>query len=353
MEPSRLARIALFVVGMALGLFSPRVTLANIDASASREQLERAAVFGSPQTSAEAYYFLADADERELRFADALEHYQASLAHLPSNRYAQRADARASYLRSHAEGDFVPLTRLEQIRRDPGATSDAAAMERLARDAETFPKGAVRNEARMVVAEAYFSRLGRPADARVPLAAILAEDDGDLLLRQQAAQRLVDLDLADGRFAEAKSAAAHVAKEQPALLARVRRLERRHWMHFAAIALVGIFALLAAAGTARGRKRLGGEVRAFLPWAVAFAVYVGATGALLASSFEQGNALPFLAFAASLVPLVLLSRGWGAVGAQTPPARAGRATMSVLAVLAAAFLLLERIDARYLESFGL
>ena len=353
MEPSRLARIALFVVGLALGLLSPRATRAGIDASASREQLERAAVFGSPQTSAEAYYLLADADERDLHFASALEHYEACLAHLPSNRYAQRADARASYLRSHAEGDFVPLTRLEQIRRDPNATSDAAAMDRLARDAETFPKGAVRNEARMVVAEAYFARLGRPSDARVPLAAILAEDDGDLLLRQQAAQRLVDLDLADGRFAEAESAAAHVAKAQPALLARVHRLQRRHWLHFASIGVVGIFALLAAAGTARGRKRLDGELRSFLPWALAFAVYVGATGAVLASNFETGNALPFLAFAASLVPLVMLSRGWGATGAQTPRARVGRATMSALAVLASAFLLLEHIDARYLESFGL
>ena len=353
MEPSRLARFAVFVVGIALGLLSARVAWASIDASSPREQLERAAVFGSPQTAAEAYYFLADADEHELHFALALEHYQACLAHLPSNRYAQRSDARASYLRTHAEGDFVPLTRLERIRRDPNATADAAAMERLARDAEAFPKGAVRNEARMVVAEAYFSRLGRPGDAHAPLAAILAEDDADPLLRQQAAQRLVDLDLAAGSFAEAKGAAARVAKEQPALLARVRRLERRHWMHFAAIGAVVAFALLAALGILRGRKRGGGEVRSFLPWALAFAAYTGAMGAMLASSYEQGNAVPFLAFAASLVPLVLLSRGWGASGGSTPQARAGRATMSVLAVLAAAFLLLERIDARYLESFGL
>lgn len=353
MELSRLARFVLFVVGIALGVLPARLAWASIDASSPREQLERAAVFGSPQTAAEAYYFLADADERDLHFALALEHYEACLAHLPSNRYAQRADARASYLRTHSEGDFMPLTRLEQIRRDPKVTGDAAAMERLARDAEAFPKGAVRNEARMVVAEAYFSRLGRPDDAHAPLAAILAEDDGDPLLRQQAAQRLVDLDLPAGRFAEAKSAATRVAKERPALLARVRRLERRHWVHFAAIGAVAVFALLAVAGILRGRKHLGGEVRAFLPWALAFAAYTGAMGAMLASSYEQGNALPFVAFAVSLVPLALLSRGWGASGASTPTARAGRATMSVVAVLAAAFLLLERIDARYLESFGL
>lgn len=353
MEPSRLARIALFVVGVALGLVASRGAFASIDASSPREQLERAAVYGSPQTQAEAYYLLADADERDMHFASALAHYEASLAHLPSNRYAQRSEARASYLRSHAEGDFVPLTRLEQIRRDPNATADAAAMDRLAHDAETFPKGAVRNEARMVVAEAYFARLGRPGDAHAPLAAILAEDDADPLLRQQAAQRLVELDLAGGRFADAKSAAARVAKEQPALLARVHRLERRHWLHFACISVVVAFALLAVVGTIRGRKRLGGEVRAFLPWVLAFAAYVGAMGAMLASSYERGNALPFVAFAASLVPLALLSRGWGAAGAPTPTARAGRALMSILAVLAAAFLLLERIDSRYLESFGL
>ena len=205
----------------------------------------------------------------------------------------------------------------------------------------------------MVVAEAYFSRLGRPDDAHAPLAAILAEEDADPLLRQQAASRLVDLDLTGGRFADAKSAATSVAKERPSLLARVRRLERRHWMHFASIAIVLAFTMLAVLGIVRGRKRLGGELRSFLPWALAFAAYVGATGAILASNFEEGNALPFLASGASLVPLVLLARSWGASGASAAPARASRATMSVLAVLAAAFLLLERIDPRYLESFGL
>ena len=76
-----------------------------------------------------------------------------------------RAGDRAEWLRSRSEGDFVPLTRLEKLRRDPAQSSDPAAVDGLAHDADSFPPGMVRVEARMLVSEAWLGRLHRPDDA--------------------------------------------------------------------------------------------------------------------------------------------------------------------------------------------
>src|SRR5439155_12874544 len=114
--------------------------------------------------AAEALYRLAVIDDEAGAYARAIDEYRASVAKLPSNRYAARAMARTSALEAHAEGAFAPYARLERVRRNATLVNDAQTIDALARDAEAFPPGLVRVEARMVCAAAYLHRLARADD---------------------------------------------------------------------------------------------------------------------------------------------------------------------------------------------
>lgn len=298
---------------------------------------------------AEETYDRAAKDDEALHFASALSGYEESIAILPSHRYAQRAATRIDFLRGHSEGGFGPLVALEAVRRTPGATKDAAKVDALMSAARGFPPGAVRGEAFFVCGEAYLTELHRPADAESALRATLDEGAASPLLRKQAAARLVDLALAKGDLADASALADRA--DDPVLSKRVAVARRRGKLHLASIGALAIFAIGATVATAR--KRRAGAVRPFLPWAFALVAYVGGVGGLLASAYESGNALPFVAFGALLLPLLLLARAWGVSSNGGAIARAARALVSATAVLAAAFLLLERIDPRYLDGFGL
>jgi hypothetical protein len=86
---------------------------------------------------------------------------------------------------------------------------------------------------------------------------------------------------------------------------------------------------------------------------VLFAAFVGLGGGALASGYEAGNAAPFLALGAAVLPVVLVARAWGAAGSTRAAARAGRALVCFVTVLAIGFVVLERIDPQYLGGFGL
>jgi len=309
----------------------------------------------TPVFDAERLYTMAEQEERELEFGEALEHYEASIALDPSTRYALRASARASWLRRHAEGNFGPLVRLERVRRDSRAQFDGAAMDALAHDLEAFPPGAVRCEARMLVAEAYGSRLGRGADAQRELSSLLDEPvicEGPL--RAQAATKLTDLAITRGDLPAARDAAARATKDAPELLPRVKRMERRLGLHRAALALLALSAVLGVWGAARTVRAGKGPLLArFAGRALVICVYLAIAGGLLASAFEQGHALPFVLLSASTLCVAVLARASALSGSRSRAARAGRAVLGATTVLAAALLVLERIDARYLESFGL
>ncbi|CAN5760735.1 hypothetical protein BH09MYX1_BH09MYX1_31180 [soil metagenome] len=302
------------------------------------------------RATAEATYETAAKDDDALHFAAALAGYRRSIAILPSHRYAQRAQTRIDFLSGHAEGDFAPLAALEAVRRTPGATKDGARVDALVAAAAEFPPGAVRGESYFVAGEAYLTELHRPADANAAFRKTLDETAASPLLRKQAAARLIDFALASGDLADARRLA--VLADDHALAQRVAVAERRHQLHLASMVALAAFAAFAVLAIARRRQGLF-AVRGFAPWALLLVAYVAGAGGLLATTFESGNALPFLAFGAILLPLVLLARAWGTAGRTTAMARVGRALVSASAVLAAAFLLLERIDVRYLEGFGL
>jgi hypothetical protein len=312
-----------------------------------------------PIAEADALYAAAETDDAELRFARAADRYEASIAKAPSHRHAPRARARAEVLRRHAEADFVPYTRLERVRRDPELSSDPAALAALAEDARAFPPGLVRVEARMLAAEAYLGRLQRPADAVPLLREVVADPATDPLSGRLARRELVDtlqrLGDLDGAARAAKADGA-----DPQLARTVAVQARRMYLHTTAIAALGLFFLAAAIGIGKRIGQSATEVktalRGFATVTIAFALWSGVLGGLLASTYETGNAKPFLLFGAGLVPLLLLARAWGAVargGDNRGWSRVGRAGISAASVVAAGFLVLESVDVSYLEGFGL
>ena len=306
------------------------------------------------RAEAERLYEAADQDERDSKFADALAAYEASVRVEPSNRFALRSTARARWLRDRAEGDFVPLTTLERARRDPSAQSKADVIDSLARDLESFPPGEVRVEARMFVAESYATKLHRPSDAERELDALLDEPKGDVPLRAQAALRLVDLAKARGDVAAAKHAAERVAKTTPTIAREVSEWARRRILLRIAITFLSAFGALGIFASVRNlrHERLA-KLGKVAPKAVLLCVYLATFAAVLSIAFERGNASPFLALAASVFPIVIVARAWALSGATTPIARTMRAILGAFAVVCAAFIVLDQIDVRYLESFGL
>lgn len=310
-------------------------------------------------TEANALYAAAEIDDAELRFAQAADRYEASIVKAPSHRHAPRARARAEVLRRHAEGNFVPYTKLERVRRDPQLSNDPSALAGLALEAGAFPPGLVRVEARMLVAEAYLGRLDRPADALPLLREVVADPAADTLSARQARRELVGALERMGDL-EGAARAANAEGADPQLGRNVATQARRRYMHIASVAALGFFLCAAVIGIALRLRQSLTEVttalRRFATVSIAFALWSGLLGGLLASTYETGNAKPFLLFGAGLVPLLLLARAWGAVAGRESQgrwSRVGRAALSASSVIAAGFLVLESVDVAYLEGFGL
>ncbi len=312
-----------------------------------------------PAVAAPALFALAEAEDARGDYAHAVSDYRAAVAKLPSLRYAAKAMMRAALLDSHSEGGWGPFTQLEAVRRDPNVSSDPKAIDALASSADSFPPGPTRSEARMLCAEAYVSRLHRRADGEAALRKVIDDPRADGLVRREAANELVTALIEDGDLASAQTTALALGRTLDASMAkRVTELLRRRHVHIAAIVDLALFALLAAVSIVRAASRRAlVEVRLALkrtaPLVLAFAGYVALVGGALASGYETGNAEPFFAFGAVLVPVAIIGRAWGAAGSKGPAARIGRAALSASAVAAAAFLMLEAVNGQYLEGFKL
>lgn len=327
---------------------------------AARADFERAiAANDDPEAVAEAYFGLGRIDEQQGAFAKALADDRAAMAAAPNTRWAIRASDRVDWLRARCEGDFAPLARLERVRRDAALSEDPAAIDGLAKDAESFPPGLVRVEARMLVAEAWLGRMRRPDDAVGELRKVTVDPKADALTVRLAERELVDALAGAGRIDEAVAEAhAHASHLDPRFVRQVNRLLRRRAVRRASILIMAAFIALAAAAMARAQRRnaLGDAwqaLRSVGPVAALFVVFIAGAGGVLASNYESGNALPFVALAAAVLPLVLVARAWGAVGSDARAARVGRALLCGASVVAMAFLLLDMVNPTYLEGFGL
>jgi hypothetical protein len=314
---------------------------------------------GDPEAVAEAHFLLGKIDEDDSAFEQALGEYRASIAAGPNTRWALRASERVDWLRARSEGNFAPLATLERVRRDPAAAADPASVEALAREAESFPPGMVRVEARMLVAEAWLGRLHRPSAALDELRAVANDPKADALTARLAERELIDvlvsLDRIDEAAAEARAHASHL---DPRFVRQVSRLLVRRSVRYGAIVVLGGFLALSCVAVARAarRKALGKaarELRKLAPVAALFVAFVAVGGGLLASNYESGNSSPFLLLGGAVLPLVLIARVWSAVGSERQVARVARSLLCGATVLAAAFLLLDRIHPQYLAGFGL
>jgi hypothetical protein len=307
-------------------------------------------------TDAAEAFARAERDDAAFAFERALAEYDEAARLDPSSTTAMRASVRARDLREHSEGGFAPLTELERVRRDPRLASDRAAIDELARAAETFPPGLVRVEARMLAAEAYATRLGQPELAQPLWRSVATDPRTDKDSAAMAARSLVTYELARGDIAAAERVLATVGSNADVALARdLRRAHRRHRIHVAAIAMIVAMLLAAAVAIARA-KRVAvvlARVRKTAGVTVAYSAFVAIAGGLLASSYAAGTARPFLAFGGVLVPLLVLAQAWGAAGASTLRARIVRAAVCASGVLATAFLVLEQVDVGYLRGLGL
>jgi hypothetical protein len=357
---------------LMVGFMASRVALADGDAASLREGMalrgrkppdeaaaraafERAASSSEAEVAASGLYFLGEMDEEAMRFADAVAHYDASMERLPSSRYAQRAAARSSTLKGHGEGDFAPLVQLETVRRDPVKASDPAALLALTEEAARFPPGAVRVEARLLAAEAYRGRLYRP-DLQIPLLWLVVRDPhADVIATREAAVEIIDAEVALGNLDAARSAQLELGTKLDAVhIGKVTRLLRRRTANVFAEAV--LFAVVILFGVALARRGVGPAARsvlAVLPMALLFSVFAGGAGGILASSYETGNAKPFLMMVPAMLVAILVARGWSAVGSSAVSARLLRAVLCSSSLFALALFLLEGLTPQYLEGFGL
>ncbi len=365
-------RFGLLVVLALLAVSSPRPAFADGTAADEREGMaarakkppddetaraafERAASSSDPDVSAHGLFFLGEMDEEAMRFADAVARYGECIARLPSNRYAQRAASRLGAIKSHSEGGYAPLARLETVRRDPVLSNDPAAIDALVRDAESFPPGPVRVEARLLAAEAYRGRLSRPGDQLALLWLVVRDPKADVISSREAAVAIVETEVRLGDLDAAAGAADELGPRLDAShRAMLTRLLRRRVAHAAAIALLSLLVLLLVVAVARGGAETAARaVGRALPSALLFCAFAAAGGGLLASRYEAGSATPFLMVAPAMLASILGARAWSAVGSKATAARILRVALCGSSVFAAALLLLERVTPEYLEGFGL
>src|SRR4051812_46719078 len=192
---------------------------------------------------------LAEAEQARSagRFEEALGAYREVIAIDPAAPAARAARARADDLEAHAEGGFAPLAELEAVRRDPKKIGDRASIEALERDLAGFPAGRVRAEAALVVAEAWWHRLGEPRRAVGPLTFALEDSAADRLTRALALSELCAVLRELGDLRAALEAVDRHPDLSPGTRAEIRRLYRRVELRAASVAVLGILAAIGVA----------------------------------------------------------------------------------------------------------
>ena len=318
---------------------------------------------GADRGRAAALYAEGQRAERDLRFAEALARYRESFEADPSAPTAPGARRRATHLTARAEGEFQPLVALERVRRSPERQRDRAALEALAAEADGFPAGLVRSEARLLCAGRWADELGDPGRAIGLLHAVASDEAADPLARSLAVTELVRVRRMTG---DLRGAARDVDRWEdlatPELRSKVHREWRRigiRWASVAWLALLGVAGLIAGGRIVR-REGMAGLGRAIArPMILVFVLYLGAAGGALTHAYDGTTPAPFLILAGGVLVLAVVARVLSAACMNLE--RAGRrrsmkwlsAAACALGVLAVGFLALEITEPRYLDGFGL
>lgn len=344
----------------AAAQLSPRVEAARAaleagETARARELFTALARSESRREAAVAVYHLAAMADDALDFPAALAGYEDFLRRDPGSRFAARAQARADELRSHGEGGFVPLQRLERVRRDEALADSLAGVQGLDRATAGFPPGLVRSEARMLVGEAYLTRLDRPRDAARVFRALAEDGAAPSELRSLAAERLVEARAAVGE----EGAGAEEVRALPvdpevraeaAVRSRRARLRTAARGTLALCAALGVVAVASTVREGRGRELLRAWRR---PWPWAQLALLTAGGGGLAKLYDEHDVAPFAALAAGVAGVYLVAAAWSVAMRERTAARAGGALVCLLAALAVSFLAMDGLDVMMLEGISL
>ncbi len=303
---------------------------------------------------AEGAYAEAQGAERALDFDRALAAYRRAFAFDPSGPLAAAARTRAEALEALGEGGFGPLRALEALRGDPARLASAEALEAFAREAEAFAPGPVRDEGRLLAAEALIRRLGAARPGSALARAVAADRTSAPSARAQAASLALVAEASLGGDASA----ARLAREYESLVpGEGRRYARRAWWRrgraasFGALGALALAALVAAPGAAAraGTGGLRAYASARLPSLIAGAL-VAAGAALAAWQSPGASPEPFVILGASVVAVdaavALVRRRWAGAAWGRPLSLA----LGLAGVAAAAYLALAWRDPLYLES---
>ncbi len=220
---------------------------------AARRALERATeADDDAMATAEAYFRLGFFEEEDRAFERALADQRACMAKAPYSNWARSARQRVNWISARSEGAFEPLARLQRVRLDPMVGTDPAAIEALARDADAFPPGRVRAEARMFVAEALV-RMKRPEEAIALFRKVAGDPSSDSTDAGLARRDLLQAFVAVGQLDDAARQVRTFPAADPELSAQVRKLVHRRALRRTAIGELVLFAVVAVLGVARAR----------------------------------------------------------------------------------------------------
>lgn len=301
----------------------------------------------------------AEKAEASMNFGESARLYRELLDVAPSSFKAPRARARAEDLEAHAEGEFRPLARLEAVRRDPALAANPEAIAALEEDAEAFPPGRVRAEARLLSGTAWLRRFGEPSRAIPPLSAVVNDTQAEPLLRRLALGQLIEAHRALGDISAAKAEVDAFPDLLPDLREAVHREARRAWIMRGAISLVALVLAIGALSALR-LARASGPLRAakllVRPVPLLYSAWLAGMGALLARGYDASDPTPFLLVGASVLAITTAARAWSLAQARAlVPCIASpfRAALSIAAIFGAAFLALLASDSAYLDTFGL
>jgi hypothetical protein len=263
--------------------------------SLARSAFERAAAGGEPPTASQAHFRLGVLDEEDAEPARALEQFHASVDAAPGSRWARTARGRIAWMDERSEGDLAPLAALQRVRLLPPALRDPAAVDALAVEAESFPPGRVRSEARMLVAETWLKVAPRRGDALGELRKVVADPSSGAADAVLAERDLVEALLADNRVDEAAEET-RARPFDPRAAAEVQtRLRRRSLRRAAGAELLVAFTLAVMVGVRAWRRRTtrslvpGARVRRLPRLAVALALLLAGL-TLAAAAFVLADA---------------------------------------------------------------
>jgi hypothetical protein len=335
---------------------TPRTAyLASIVTFAVATAVSSLAHGSEPSEQGKVAFERAESAREERRFADALAAYREAMDAEPAASFTTLARTRAAYLERHSEGAFGPLSRLEEVRSSPDKLGDASAIEALEREVEGFPDGFVRSEARVVMAEAWWRRLGAPRRAAGLLVRVLDDASAERPTRAVALTELVAVERELGDLEAARRAAVQYADLAPHLAAEVARHARRVRLRWVASGSLALLAALGLAAFAAGARRRGVRAAALLvlrPSSVAFSLYLGAAAALIAHAYGA-DGRPFLLLGLGVLGAQAIARAFWLGARPGAAGRVARALACATAVLVIGFLALERTDPSYLEPLGL